>query len=169
MVGSRTEKYVDTKRKDDVRNVNMVAAKAVADAVRTSLGPRGMDKMLSTATRDVIITNDGATILEKVRSRAGWLLGIWSVVVGVGWRAGAMRVSVWMFVIFGRVKQTLQWSEHPHPYGRRKETCFASNACCIACGRRDSTDLGLCMAFISTFSEPYNDALKDAFGKVMGG
>lgn len=63
---SNTEKYVDTKRKDDIRHANMVAAKAVADAVRTSLGPRGMDKMLSSANGDVIITNDGATILDKM-------------------------------------------------------------------------------------------------------
>uniref|UniRef100_A0A7I4BQB7 T-complex protein 1 subunit delta n=1 Tax=Physcomitrium patens TaxID=3218 RepID=A0A7I4BQB7_PHYPA len=63
---SKTEMYVDTKRKDDIRHANIVAAKAVADAVRTSLGPRGMDKMLSTATGDVIITNDGATILDKM-------------------------------------------------------------------------------------------------------
>jgi hypothetical protein len=64
--GTKTEKYVDTKRKDDVRYANILAAKAVADAVRTSLGPRGMDKMLSSANGDVIITNDGATILNKV-------------------------------------------------------------------------------------------------------
>jgi len=57
---------VDTKRKDDIRYANIVAAKAVADAVRTSLGPRGMDKMLSSANGDVIITNDGATILDKM-------------------------------------------------------------------------------------------------------
>jgi hypothetical protein len=65
--GTKTEKYVDTKRKDDVRYANILAAKAVADAVRTSLGPRGMDKMLSSANGDVIITNDGATILNKAR------------------------------------------------------------------------------------------------------
>jgi T-complex protein 1 subunit delta len=64
--GGNTEKYVDTKRKDDVRYANILAAKGVADAVRTSLGPRGMDKMLSTANGDVIITNDGATILNKM-------------------------------------------------------------------------------------------------------
>lgn len=69
---SNTEKYVDTKRKDDIRHANMVAAKAVADAVRTSLGPRGMDKMLSSANGDVIITNDGATILDKVRLVVGF-------------------------------------------------------------------------------------------------
>lgn len=49
----------------------MLAAKAVADAVRTSLGPRGMDKMVTTGTGEVIITNDGATILNKVRAESG--------------------------------------------------------------------------------------------------
>eukprot|EP00245_Coleochaete_scutata_P003248 TRINITY_DN14737_c0_g1_i1.p1 TRINITY_DN14737_c0_g1~~TRINITY_DN14737_c0_g1_i1.p1 ORF type:complete len:533 (+),score=114.60 TRINITY_DN14737_c0_g1_i1:111-1709(+) len=64
--GSKTEKYVDNKRKDDIRQMNMLAAKAVADAVRTSLGPKGMDKMLTTSSGEVIITNDGATILNKM-------------------------------------------------------------------------------------------------------
>eukprot|EP00243_Klebsormidium_subtile_P004717 TRINITY_DN18872_c0_g1_i1.p1 TRINITY_DN18872_c0_g1~~TRINITY_DN18872_c0_g1_i1.p1 ORF type:complete len:532 (-),score=146.24 TRINITY_DN18872_c0_g1_i1:124-1719(-) len=64
--GAKAERYIDNKRKDDVRTMNMVAAKAVADAVRTSLGPRGMDKMLTTANGEVIITNDGATILQKM-------------------------------------------------------------------------------------------------------
>eukprot|EP00270_Netrium_digitus_P006198 TRINITY_DN184_c1_g1_i1.p1 TRINITY_DN184_c1_g1~~TRINITY_DN184_c1_g1_i1.p1 ORF type:complete len:567 (+),score=138.17 TRINITY_DN184_c1_g1_i1:1139-2839(+) len=62
----RTEKFSDTKRTDDVRQGNILAAKAVADAIRTSLGPRGMDKMLTTSTGEVIITNDGATILNKI-------------------------------------------------------------------------------------------------------
>lgn len=39
---------------------------AVADAVRTSLGPRGMDKMIQTGNGDVTITNDGATILKQM-------------------------------------------------------------------------------------------------------
>uniref|UniRef100_A0A7S2ZJ76 T-complex protein 1 subunit delta n=1 Tax=Rhodosorus marinus TaxID=101924 RepID=A0A7S2ZJ76_9RHOD len=45
---------------------NITAARSVADAVRTSLGPRGMDKMVQTETGDVLVTNDGATILEKM-------------------------------------------------------------------------------------------------------
>ena len=49
-----------------VRESNIVAAKAVADAVRTSLGPRGMDKMISSPKGDVVITNDGATILKQM-------------------------------------------------------------------------------------------------------
>lgn len=63
---SSTDRYVDSSRKHDIRQANIVAAQAVADAVRTSLGPRGMDKMLAQASGDVIITNDGATILNKM-------------------------------------------------------------------------------------------------------
>eukprot|EP00898_Chlorokybus_atmophyticus_P007926 jgi/Chlat1/8134/Chrsp75S07578 len=64
--GRKGETYSENKRKDDVRVTNMMAAKAVADAVRTSLGPKGMDKMLKAADGEVIITNDGATILNKM-------------------------------------------------------------------------------------------------------
>jgi thermosome len=45
---------------------NINAAKAVADAVRSTLGPRGMDKMLVDSMGDVVITNDGATILKEI-------------------------------------------------------------------------------------------------------
>jgi len=45
---------------------NIAAAKAVADAVRSTLGPKGMDKMLVDEGGDVIITNDGATILREM-------------------------------------------------------------------------------------------------------
>lgn len=63
---SKTESYVDNKRREDVRQANIQAARAVADAVRTSLGPKGMDKMIASASGEVIITNDGATILNKM-------------------------------------------------------------------------------------------------------
>lgn len=43
-----------------------MAAKAVADVVRTSLGPRGMDKMIQDGKGQVLITNDGATILKQM-------------------------------------------------------------------------------------------------------
>lgn len=55
-----------TEKSKDVRLSNITAAKAVADAVRTSLGPRGMDKMVQMGDGNVLITNDGATILEKM-------------------------------------------------------------------------------------------------------
>ncbi|MCP4764061.1 MAG: thermosome subunit [archaeon] len=48
------------------RNKNIQAIQAVAEAVKTTLGPRGMDKMLVDGLGDVTITNDGATILDKL-------------------------------------------------------------------------------------------------------
>jgi len=45
---------------------NIAAAKSVADAVRTTLGPKGMDKMLVDSIGDIVITNDGVTILEEM-------------------------------------------------------------------------------------------------------
>ncbi len=50
----------------DALGSNIMAAKAVADAVRTTLGPKGMDKMLVNTVGDVVITNDGATILQEM-------------------------------------------------------------------------------------------------------
>ncbi len=50
----------------DAQKNNIAAAKAVAEAVRTTLGPKGMDKMLVDSLGDVTITNDGATILDNI-------------------------------------------------------------------------------------------------------
>lgn len=50
-----------------MRMSNIIAAKAVADAIRTSLGPRGMDKMIQKGDGEVLITNDGATILSQLQ------------------------------------------------------------------------------------------------------
>jgi thermosome len=46
--------------------MNLMAARAVAEAVRTTLGPKGMDKMLVDSLGDVVITNDGVTILKEM-------------------------------------------------------------------------------------------------------
>lgn len=59
-------KFQGREKQRDVRNGNIIAAKAVADLVRTSLGPKGMDKMITSANGEVLITNDGATILDKI-------------------------------------------------------------------------------------------------------
>jgi len=50
----------------DAQSGNIAAAKAVASAVRTTLGPKGMDKMLVDTIGDVVITNDGVTILKEM-------------------------------------------------------------------------------------------------------
>ncbi|MCW7077328.1 MAG: thermosome subunit alpha [Candidatus Syntrophoarchaeum sp.] len=50
----------------EAQHNNISAAMAVAEAVRTTLGPRGMDKMLVDMLGDVVVTNDGATILKEI-------------------------------------------------------------------------------------------------------
>jgi len=52
--------------KDAQRN-NIMAARMVAEMVKTTLGPKGMDKMLVSPTGDIIVTNDGVTILEEMQ------------------------------------------------------------------------------------------------------
>src|SRR4030042_4730291 len=52
--------------KDAQRN-NIAAAKMVSEIVKTTLGPKGMDKMLVSPTNDIVVTNDGATILNEMQ------------------------------------------------------------------------------------------------------
>ena len=59
------EGATQTKGRDAQKN-NIAAAKLISDVVKTSLGPRGMDKMLVDGLGDVTITNDGATILKEI-------------------------------------------------------------------------------------------------------
>ena len=51
---------------EEAVSMNIAAGSAVAEAVRTTLGPRGMDKMLVSDTGDVVVTNDGVTVLEEM-------------------------------------------------------------------------------------------------------
>ena len=50
----------------DAQQSNIAAGKAISESVRTTLGPKGMDKMLVSDSGDVVITNDGATILQEM-------------------------------------------------------------------------------------------------------
>lgn len=75
--GVNGSKFQDKEKPMEVRRSNITAAKGfyslnfiflilgVADAIRTSLGPKGMDKMIQTE-KTTIITNDGATILKHM-------------------------------------------------------------------------------------------------------
>ncbi len=60
------EGYTRTLGRDAQRN-NIMAAKLVAETVRTTLGPKGMDKMIVDSMGDITITNDGVTILEEMQ------------------------------------------------------------------------------------------------------
>src|SRR3989344_1831090 len=50
----------------DAQRNNILAAKLVSDSIKTTLGPKGMDKMLVDAVGDITVTNDGVTILDKM-------------------------------------------------------------------------------------------------------
>ncbi len=50
----------------DARRSNMLAAQIIAEVLKTTLGPRGMDKMLIDSLGDITITNDGATVLDEI-------------------------------------------------------------------------------------------------------
>jgi thermosome len=53
-------------RGEEAQRNNIMAAKVIAEAIRSTLGPRGMDKMLVDSLGDITITNDGATILKEI-------------------------------------------------------------------------------------------------------
>ena len=63
--GVTSEKVSRTLGREAQKN-NILAAKIVADIVKTTLGPRGMDKMLVDSEGNITITNDGVTILEEM-------------------------------------------------------------------------------------------------------
>ncbi|QIW98167.1 hypothetical protein AMS68_003685 [Peltaster fructicola] len=64
--GAGNNAFKDKEKPQAVRMANITAARAVADAIRTSLGPRGMDKMIQTGKGETIITNDGNTMLRDM-------------------------------------------------------------------------------------------------------
>jgi len=101
--------------KNDVRTNNMEAAKAVADAIRTSLGPRGMDKMVVAGNGDVTITNDGATILSKmeVASPAAKMLVELSKSQDVVAGDGTTSVTVLCGALLGKCIGLLNKGVHP--------------------------------------------------------
>ena len=59
------EGTIRTRGKDALKN-NIAAAKAIAETIKTTLGPKGMDKMLVDSLGDITITNDGVTVLEEM-------------------------------------------------------------------------------------------------------
>jgi T-complex protein 1 subunit delta len=63
---TKTVQFKDKEKPTEVRSSNIIAAKAVADCIRTSLGPKGMDKMIQFGKGEVLISNDGATILKHM-------------------------------------------------------------------------------------------------------
>eukprot|EP00735_Rhodelphis_limneticus_P003663 TRINITY_DN15160_c0_g1::TRINITY_DN15160_c0_g1_i1::g.30672::m.30672 TRINITY_DN15160_c0_g1::TRINITY_DN15160_c0_g1_i1::g.30672 ORF type:complete len:547 (+),score=214.91,sp/Q9LV21/TCPD_ARATH/63.21/0.0,Cpn60_TCP1/PF00118.19/5.8e-139 TRINITY_DN15160_c0_g1_i1:58-1641(+) len=115
MPAVKGERYTEENKKKDVRQSNIIAAKAVADCIRTSLGPRGMDKMLQLSNGEVLISNDGATILSKmeVLHPAAKMLVDMSKSQDIEAGDGTTTVVVIAGALLGACLQLLQKGIHP--------------------------------------------------------
>ncbi|GAA5843683.1 hypothetical protein JCM9279_000102 [Rhodotorula babjevae] len=113
--GANRRAFQGNEKPMEVRLSNMTAAKAVADAVRTSLGPRGMDKMIQTAQGEVIITNDGATILKhmSVLHPAARMLVDLSAAQDIEAGDGTTSVVVLAGSLLGAAEKLLNKGIHP--------------------------------------------------------
>lgn len=113
-VGANTA-FNDKGKPMEVRLSNMVAAKAISDAVRTSLGPRGMDKMIQTAKGETLITNDGATILRSIQALhpAAKMLVDLSAAQDIEAGDGTTSVVVLAGSILGAAEKLLEKGLHP--------------------------------------------------------
>lgn len=98
-----------------VRGANILAARAVADAIRTSLGPRGMDKMIQTPKGNTIITNDGNTMLKdmSVMHPAAKMLVDLSAAQDVEAGDGTTSVVVIAGSLLGAAQRLLEKGIHP--------------------------------------------------------
>ena len=108
------EGATETKGKDARKN-NITAAKLVAQVIRSSLGPRGMDKMLVDPTGDVTITNDGATILKEIEIEHPVAKMIVEVAKSVDNEAGDGTKSVVVFAgsLIENAEELLDKDVHP--------------------------------------------------------
>ncbi|TFK76303.1 T-complex protein 1 [Pluteus cervinus] len=107
--------FNDKNKPMELRLSNLVAAKAISDAVRTSLGPRGMDKMIQTSKGEVIVTNDGATILKNIQALhpAAKMLVDLSAAQDVEAGDGTTSVVVLAGSFLGAAEKMLQKGIHP--------------------------------------------------------
>jgi T-complex protein 1 subunit delta len=107
--------FLGREKQKDVRTSNIVAAKALEDMVRTSLGPRGMDKMISSPNGENIITNDGATILHqlKVKHPAAKMLVEMSKAQDIEAGDGTTSVVVLAGSLLGAAQQLNEKGIHP--------------------------------------------------------
>ena len=119
MEGAKAPKEIggklDSEKTKDIRTTNIIAAKAVADVVRTSLGPRGMDKMIQDSKGHVLITNDGATILkqmEVIHPTARMLVEI-SKAQDIEAGDGTTSVVVMAGALLGACQELLEKGIHP--------------------------------------------------------
>lgn len=115
MAEATTNQKVGDEKGRDVRMTNIMAARAVADVVRTSLGPKGMDKMIQDGKGEVIISNDGATILQqmKLAHPTAKMMVELSKAQDVEAGDGTTSVVVLAGALLGAAERLLQKGVHP--------------------------------------------------------
>ncbi|XP_015779505.1 PREDICTED: T-complex protein 1 subunit epsilon-like [Acropora digitifera] len=99
----------------DAQKSHVLAAKAVANILRTSLGPKGMDKMMVSPDGDVTVTNDGATILDmmQVEHQVAKLMVDLSKSQDDEIGDGTTGVVVLAGALLEQAEQLLDWGIHP--------------------------------------------------------
>ncbi|EER35757.1 T-complex protein 1 subunit delta [Candida tropicalis MYA-3404] len=107
--------FKDKEKPQEVRKANILAARAVSDAIRTSLGPKGMDKMIKTKNGEIIISNDGATILKHmaVLHPAARMLVDVSHAQDVEAGDGTTTVAILTGALLGAAERLLNIGIHP--------------------------------------------------------
>ncbi|RKP29571.1 T-complex protein 1 [Metschnikowia bicuspidata] len=111
--------FRDKEKPQEVRRANILAARAVSDAIRTSLGPKGMDKMIKTKNGEVIISNDGATILKHMailHPSARMLVDV-STAQDVEAGDGTTSVAILTGSLLGAAEKLLNMGIHPNLIG----------------------------------------------------
>ncbi|WFD41423.1 T-complex protein 1 subunit delta [Malassezia psittaci] len=119
---------------DEVRRSNLSAAKAVSDAIRTSLGPKGMDKMIQTSSGEVVITNDGATILRHmaVIHPAARMLVDLSLAQDVEAGDGTTSVVVLAGSLLGAAERLLAKGIHPTIIAESFQSAASRAVACLS-------------------------------------
>ncbi|KAF8001276.1 hypothetical protein HF325_003777 [Metschnikowia pulcherrima] len=107
--------FRDKEKPQEVRKANILAARAVSDAIRTSLGPKGMDKMIRTKKGEIIISNDGATILKHmaILHPAARMLVDVSAAQDVEAGDGTTSVAILTGSLLGAAEKLLNKGIHP--------------------------------------------------------
>ncbi|KAH9268932.1 T-complex protein 1 subunit delta [Batrachochytrium salamandrivorans] len=113
--GAKASQFKDKSKPVEVRSSNIVAGRAVASAIRTSLGPKGMDKMIQFGRNEVVISNDGATILKHmaVMHPAAKMLVDLSAAQDVEAGDGTTSVVVLAGSLLGAAESLLDKGIHP--------------------------------------------------------
>lgn len=175
------ESFKTSAKEKDVRTSNMIAAKAIADAVRTSLGPRGMDKMIQSEDGTVLVTNDGATILSKMNvfhPAAKMLVGI-SNAQDVEAGDGTTSVVVICGSLLKEAEKLLSKGIHPSVISKawgsavlKSENLLENIATPVALSNKDmliqAARTSLSSKVISQYADTFAPIAVDSVLKILG-